>query len=221
MTISFPEFATFGTSINGWEEDITIIPSSAVINNNEQEERQTSAAAQEEEIDLTLHLEGFTLWGVQKGIYGTLQAAREAAGDKELLFEGEDGCRVIDSVWGEKERAQTRGEALSGDSYAAQLTARGLNLKLTGSREKLETVERAVQSWESVLEELLEVQTLLEEGSMKQATAQRYVLAVREELQTAAEALPEENEVLKNMKTALADTGAAMEEIINANPEER
>ena len=206
-------------SAENFPEDTTIIPSSDTFNNPEDTPAATTAQ-ETEETTMTLHLEGFTIWGVQKGIYGTQQAAQEAAGEKSLLFETEDGCRVIESVWGEKSQAQARGEALSGDSYAAELTAAGLNLKLTGSRDKLDAVENAVKTWEASLKELLEAQNLLEAGGMSQATAQHYAAAVGDTLADIAALIPDETEVLRDMREALGNTVAAMEEIVDAKAEE-
>jgi len=198
----------------------TIIPSSEAINNPEDVVPETDAP-KEAESTLTLHLEGFTVWGVQKGIYGTLEAAQEAAGERELLFEAEDGYRVIESVWSEKSQAQARGKNISADSYAAQLKKEGLNLKLTGSDEKLKAVEGAVQTWSEILQELLELQRLLQDESISQATAVHCTMAAQERLNAAKEGIPEETEVLLTMREALTATVQAMEEIVAANREEK
>ena len=200
-------------------EDTTIIPSSDMFNNPEDATMATDTEENKDAV-MTLHLEGFTIWGVQKGIYGTQQAAQEAAGEKELLFEAEDGYRVIESVWGEREQAKAREAALSSDSYAAELSAEGLNLKLTGSSEKLAAVESGVRAWEGALKELLEVQNLLETGSVSQATAKRYAAVLRDVLADAGEAIPEETQVLIQMKEALENTERTLEEIVEAKAEE-
>lgn len=207
-------------SPNDFPEDIPIIPSSSEINNPE----ETTTAVKEEkntESTLTLHLEGFTVWGVQKGIYGTKQAAQEAAGETDILFEAKDGCRVIESVWGQKNQAKARGDALSQDSYAAELTSSGLNLKLTGDSEKLKNVEKAVRIWETELKTLLEAQNLLEEGAMSMDTARNYAAAVKMSFMQARDEIPDETQILSGMREALEASIEAMEEIVAENASEK
>ncbi len=179
----------------------------------------TSAGTSETQ-SMTLTLKGFTVWGVQLGAYGTQQAAQAAGQPHTAVFFEQQRYRVIDSLWAQKQQAQSYREGLSLESYVTELTAPSVKLKLTGSQQKLDAITQAVQTWESCLAELLEAQAALSGEGAGLEQAQQQAQAVIDRLKQAREQIPDETEVLKAMRAALEESEAALSEILALKPGE-
>ena len=214
----------------GTPEDTSIISSPTATNNPSPAavstpETQTTAApgtsaGDAEAQSMTLTLQGFTVWGVQLGAYGTQQAAQQAGGQRTAVFFEQQRYRVIDSLWQQKEDAQAYRQGVSQESYVTELTAPSVKQKLTGSQQKLEAIAQAVQPWEAALASLLEAQQALAAEGASLDKAQQYAQTASEQLKQAREGIPDETEVLKGMRSALEQSEAALGEILALKPGE-
>ena len=211
-------------------EDASIISSPVATNNpsaaavstrKPQATEPGTSAGNAEAQSMTLTLKGFTVWGVQFGAYGTQQAAQQAGGPQTAVFFEQQRYRVIDSLWQQKEDAQAYQQGISQESYVTELTAPSVNLKLTGSQQKLDAIAQAVQSWEAALTSLLEAQQSLtaEEASLDKA--KQYAQTASEQLKQARAGIPDETEILKGMRGALEESEAALDEILALKPGEK
>lgn len=211
-------------------EDASIISSPVATNNpsaaavstrKPQATEPGTSAGNAEAQSMTLTLKGFTVWGVQFGAYGAQQAAQQAGGPQTAVFFEQQRYRVIDSLWQQKEDAQAYQQGISQESYVTELTAPSVNLKLTGSQQKLDAIAQAVQSWEAALTSLLEAQQSLtaEEASLDKA--KQYAQTASEQLKQARAGIPDETEILKGMRGALEESEAALDEILALKPGEK
>lgn len=189
-------------------------PTSAAATTPQATETPSASSGTAEAQSMTLTLKGYTVWGVQLGAYGTQQAAQAAGGQRTAVFFEQQRYRVIDSLWAQKEQAQTYRQGLSQESYVTELTAPSVNLKLTGSQQTLDAIAQAAQSWEEGLAELLKAQQALNAEGADLEQAQKTAQTVSGWLQQAREQIPDETEVLKGMRGALEQSEAALGEIL-------
>lgn len=213
----------------GTAPNTTIITSPAVINNPSATSLtapsglapgESSTPAKEEDSQ-TLDLKGYNLWIVQLGAYETLESAQAACGEGERVIYAKPRYRVLDSVWQDKEQAQSRGGDLGREYYAAQLQSDAVSLKLTGSADKVGRVIEAALLWEETLNSLMQGQQLAQSSDAQRSVLARYVTALADELAQRQKDVPTSTPALAALAGAMEKTCEQLLSIKTQIEEER